>query len=103
MKKILQVFKKLFKPKNNYKPPNKIYICDPSKNKKCTKDSCWDINEGECRCTSHKEFAKLDNNKRPIIATDSDIYNLDYIEKHIDPKNFKDFYMPEKSQKKQGL
>lgn len=33
-----------------------LYICDTKKNTKCSKTNCH-INGGECRHTTHKEYA----------------------------------------------
>lgn len=33
------------------------YKCDPEKNTKCPKDSCY-INGGPCSLTHHKKYAK---------------------------------------------
>lgn len=40
--------------------PDIFYMCDPEKNKLCTKESCYYNPLGiprECRMTSHREFA----------------------------------------------
>lgn len=37
----------------------RLYICDPSKNVRCTKESCH-LNGGDCRETIHEKFKKED-------------------------------------------
>lgn len=49
-----------------YKRPKIIYRCDPNKNTKCKKTSCF-IFAGECQCTSDKKFAALDGYGKPIV------------------------------------
>ena len=75
MKKILRAFK-LRKLKKR-----KFYICDPDKNHKCSKEACWLISGGPCKCTSKKKYAKISSaTGEPDIAKDEDLYNLDYLE-----------------------
>lgn len=92
MKKILQVFRKLFHKKEKQR---KIYLCDPVAAQKCSKEGCWYLSGGPCKCTSKKQYAKLNAKGKPILATDLDIWNDEYWEKQI--FGFFD------SQKKQGL
>lgn len=33
-----------------------VWLCDPRKNKDCSKTGCY-LNDGPCRCTTHKEYA----------------------------------------------
>ena len=98
MKKILQVFKKLFKRKQKT-----YYVCDPKKATECDKFVCWEIMHGPCKCTSKKECAKTDLNGLPIIATDMDLWNVDFNEMLAMKIKEGDFLPSEKSQKKQGL
>lgn len=35
---------------------NKLYLCDPAKNKRCTKEKCF-IHGGDCKHTCRAEFA----------------------------------------------
>ena len=44
-----------------------LYICDPRKNTECKKRYCYKYN-GQCRKTSHAEFAVRDENGDPVIA-----------------------------------
>lgn len=72
MKRILQAFKqKIFNKR-------KAYICDPYRARKCTKEACWAINHGPCKCTIKKAYAKRDINGKPVIASDEDLCNEDY-------------------------
>lgn len=80
MRKILQAFKKLFKRKSKAQV---YYICDPVKATHCSKDGCWDLYKGPCKCTSKKKCAKLDANGSPIIANDEDICNVEWLEHQI--------------------
>lgn len=73
MRKILQVFRR--KPK--------VYICDPAKAETCTKEGCWEINKGPCKCTLKKSRARLDANGKRLIASEEDQINLDYLESRI--------------------
>ena len=75
MKRILRVFKNCFKKKFRV-----IYVCDPLKNTKCGKEGCWDIYRGPCRCTSRKKLAKVDENGKPVIASDAEAANLEWLE-----------------------
>lgn len=93
MKKILRVFKGLFKRK---KKREIVYICDPARAYNCSKDGCWFIDHGPCRCTLHKDYAKLDEKGKPVLATDADIFNTDFYDYWISVQN-------SDSQKKQGL
>lgn len=77
MKKILQVFKKLFSGRGRYAT---FYVCDPARNTKCSKEGCWYISKGPCRCTSKKKCAKLDADGKPVIATDIEITNEEWLE-----------------------
>ena len=77
MKGILQVFKKLLHRKV------KVYVCDPAKNKACSKDGCWDIRKGPCKCTEKKQYSKLDSSGKPIIATDDDLCNMEWLDYYI--------------------
>ena len=77
MKKILQVFKR----------KRKFYICDPEKAKKCNKALCWDCNKGPCKCTKRKAYSKRDAEGKPIVATDEDLINFDYLELRISEFN----------------
>ena len=49
-----------------------VYICDPAKNTSCTSvksrldDGCLTFHI--CQCTTNKEFAKTDENNKPIVA-----------------------------------
>ena len=81
MKKILQVFKKLFKREPQYS--GKAYICDPIRNTACSKDGCWHISKGPCKCTLKKKYAKLDKNGKAMKATDDDLCNLEWMEQQI--------------------
>ena len=92
MKKILQAFEKLFSKRE---AKQIVYICDFSKADTCSKEGCWYISQGPCKCTSKKKNAKLDENGKPIVATDLDIWNSDWYELQIDSIIG--------SQKKQGL
>ncbi|GEM_PF-6381814 len=42
---------------------NPRYICDPQKNKECSRNGC----PGFCTHTMKKEFAKIDSDGNPII------------------------------------
>lgn len=77
MRKILQAFKKLF---NKQKV---VYLCDPSKAVRCSKEGCWTIFKGPCKCTTNKKYAKLDSSGSPIIAKDEDIVNMEWLETQI--------------------
>lgn len=58
-----------------------IYICDPAKATKCSKEGCWYSEEkGPCKCTKKRKQAKLDDAGKPIEATDIDIWNEEYRE-----------------------
>ena len=39
-----------------------LYLCDPSKNKECKKNTC----QIKCKLTKYVEFAKLDKNGKPV-------------------------------------
>ena len=94
MKKILHLFKKIFS-KKTYR--RKCYLCDPARNSKCSKDGCWYISKGPCRCTYKRKCAQIGEDGKPVIATDNDMYNLEWLEYRL-------FGKPsEESQKKQGL
>lgn len=46
----------------------KIYACDPEKNKMCQKTDCkYRHLLNLCYCTTHKEFAKVDKNGNPVV------------------------------------
>ena len=78
MKGILQGFKNRFQDwKVNHKP---AYICDPGRAKKCDKGACWEIRKGPCRCTVKKAYAKRDSDGKPIIATDDDLVNMEWLD-----------------------
>ena len=53
-------------------PKFPIYMCDHTKNTECPKTSCKynpDATKfGECTNTTKKEFAKLDEHGKPIVA-----------------------------------
>jgi len=56
--------KKLIKRNKKHKEPENIlcerivsYVCDPDKNKMCSKSSCYK-NGGLCRCTTVKAFSR---------------------------------------------
>lgn len=34
-----------------------LYLCDPRRNTKCSKESCW-LNGGDCRCTTNVDCAE---------------------------------------------
>lgn len=76
MKKILQGFKRIFQKKDPH--CSKAYICDPSKAVRCRKEGCWILHKGPCKCTGKKRYAKLDENGKPIVATDMDLWNAEY-------------------------
>lgn len=42
-----------------------LYVCDPEKNVTCTKEGCQIFHE--CYCTTHQEFAELDENGNPRV------------------------------------
>lgn len=94
MKKILQAFKNLFSKKK--KKERTIYICDPDRAIECSKEGCWYLSGGPCKCTSKIKFAKRDLVGKPVVASNLDIWNETYWEKLIFG------YVPD-SQKKQGL
>ena len=104
MKKILQDFKGWFWRKW-YRLDDPVYLCDPWRNRKCDKKACWIISKGPCQCTKKKKYAKRDENGKPVIATDEQIWNdayMDYIiEQNPHLYTLKSYY--EKSQKKQRL
>ena len=81
MKKILQVFRRLFVRKRVIS--GRAYVCDPWKNTNCLKEGCWDLHQGPCKCTVKKKYAKLDADGKPIVATDADICNLEWLEMKI--------------------
>lgn len=87
MKKILQAFKKLFKRRPRISDP--VYICDPLKHSTCNKEVCWDFGKGPCRCTTNKKYAKLDNDGKPILATDNEAFNLEWMEEQITAEQIK--------------
>ena len=105
MKKILQDFKAWFWRKW-YRLDKPVYICDYKKNKKCLKGpGCWYMQHGPCKCTHKKSCAKIGPDGKPIIASDEDVWNDEYLDYKLehDPdwqslvEHFKN------SQKKQGL
>lgn len=49
----------------HYEKPKILYVCNPDKNVKCDKTSCY-INGGECRLTAKEEFAKANESGIPI-------------------------------------
>lgn len=77
MKKILQAFKGRFKRKQ------RIYVCDPQLNESCSKQGCWFIYKGPCRCTKKKKCAKRDENGNAIFASDAEITNLEWLEMRL--------------------
>lgn len=89
MKKILQAFKNLFR-KGNRVSKKPVYICDPRKAINCSKQSCWEINRGPCKCTHQKKQAKVDANGDPILAQDEDQYNLEWLEQFAVMKGLND-------------
>lgn len=97
MKKILQGFKQLFQKKRK---KSTVYLCDPYRNRKCSREGCWpDGRKGPCQCTHNKNAAKRGDDGKPILATDDDMYNLDYWDYEVAQL----LGTSEKSQKKQGL
>lgn len=48
---------------------NLLYKCDPEKNKKCAKTSCY-IHGGPCSSTSDAKCAMADENGKPIVNYD---------------------------------
>ena len=82
MKKILQAFKRLFS-KSIWASREHIYVCDPSRNVKCSKEGCWYISKGPCRCTTKKSYAQLDNSGKPKHASDEEAYNLEWVEQQF--------------------
>lgn len=77
MKKILQAFKRLFSKKEKKEI---YYICDPDKAVKCSKEGCWYLYHGPCKCTMKKSQAKVDKHGRYVIATAMDIWNDEFRE-----------------------
>ena len=49
-----------------------LYICDPGKNEKCTKEGCY-LNGGPCVCTTLLENAKTDENGNPIDVSVTEV------------------------------
>ena len=80
MRKILQAFKKLFQRKKEEDEDEVIYLCDASKAKECSKAGCWWISQGPCKCTKRKAYAQRDKRGKPVVASDEDIFNLEYME-----------------------
>ena len=80
MKKILQVFKRIFSRKRKDDGVPVCYLCDPEKAKGCIKVGCWYEGHGPCKCTSKKQYAQTDRNGRPIVASVMDIWNEEYRE-----------------------
>lgn len=56
-----------FKP-TKYKKP--IYICDAAKNTKCEKGANCYINGGLCNCTQYIEYARTDEQGKPLEASE---------------------------------
>lgn len=81
MKRILQGFKRLLKRKERL--VGKTYICDPARNIECSKEACWYIVQGPCRCTLKKKCAKLDEKGKPVIATEDEMINFEWMELQI--------------------
>lgn len=77
MKKILQAFRKLFRRKEK---ETVYYICDPEKASNCSKEGCWYLSHGPCKCTKKKAQAKVDKKGRYVIATTMDVWNEEYRE-----------------------
>lgn len=50
-----------------------MYLCDPDKNYKCPKTSCYIYGElpklNSCRCTKYAEFAQTYEDGSPIVET----------------------------------
>ena len=74
MKKILQAFKRIFKRKP------RAYVCDPNKAVGCSKDGCWYISHGPCKCTKNKKYAQKNSFGKPVVATEMDLWNSEYYE-----------------------
>lgn len=53
------------KMKKHYEKPKILYVCNPDKNVKCKKTSCY-INGGECSLTAKEEFAKTNESGNAI-------------------------------------
>lgn len=51
--------------KKHYEKPKILYVCDPNKNKWCSKWGCFK-NGGECSLTRYKECAMTDENGNAI-------------------------------------
>lgn len=43
-----------------------LYLCDPCKNTECQKSAC----QKQCKLTAKREFAKIDEDGKPIIWTE---------------------------------
>ncbi len=84
-----------FKDWRDRKKP--VYLCDDVRNSECTKDGCWYISCGPCKCTRKKKWAKRDSSGKPMLADADDIYNVEWMLANSD------FWADPKSQKKQGL
>lgn len=81
MKKILQGFKNRFQDwRVNHGP---TYVCDPYRARKCDKRACWEFHKGPCKCTVKKAYAKRDSEGKPIIATDDDVMNMEYLDQQM--------------------
>lgn len=81
--KMMQRVKKFFKALFENNKKQTYYLCDPKRATGCPKEGCWEIYRGPCKCTSKKEYAKLDANGKPIIAQDLDLWNAEYVESVI--------------------
>ena len=51
-----------------YNPNEKLYLCDPQKNRDCKKTSCF-INYGPCKFTKDKKYAVTDENGKALGYT----------------------------------
>lgn len=83
MRKILQAFKKLFSRRQKKEKEKPVYICDAERNWACSKEGCWTFFGGPCRCTKKQQFARKDEKGHPVIATDEEIFNLEWVERQI--------------------
>lgn len=80
MKKILQAFKKFFIKKDKETNEPIYYVCDPDKATECSKEGCWYLYHGPCKCTSKMSQAKTDEHGRCVVATAMDIWNEEFRE-----------------------
>lgn len=72
-------FKKELEETNNKIKHIKVYKCDPNKNTKCNKKSCY-INGGPCDTTTDKNYAEKETleNKEEVLEK-----AIDLISKHL--------------------